>query len=66
MVRWDTYEIDRPDQPPPRTFIEAMDRKLELKDEGYRVKIRKNTDGAYVVYKKHDELFHGTEWRRDH
>ncbi len=63
MARWDTYEIDRPDEPQPRTFDEAMQRKIKLKHEGYRVKIRKNNEGEFVVFKKHDELFHGKAWR---
>lgn len=61
MVRCDTYEQD--DQPPHRTFDEAMVRKIQLKHQGYRVKIRKDSDGVFVVWKKHDELLHGPAWR---
>jgi hypothetical protein len=61
--RWDTYEIDRPDSEPHRTFFDAMERKQELIKQGYRVKIRKNVDGIYVVFKKHDALFHDHSWR---
>jgi len=64
VVRNDTYIVDQPDEPQPRTFDEAMERKLALKKEGWRVKIRKNADGEFVVWKKHDELLHTAEYRR--
>lgn len=65
MVRTDTYIVDRPENPPYRAYADAKKRKEEiLKDEkGWRVKIRKDADGNYVVYKKHDELFHDKHWR---
>lgn len=65
MVRNDTYIVHNPDEPQPRTFDEAMAIKIALKNsgEGWRVKIRKNVDGEYVVWKKHDELLH-TDNRR--
>lgn len=61
--RWDTYEIDSPEKEPHRTFLDAMKRKHQLVRQGYRVKIRKNVDGVYVVFKKHDEVFHDKNWR---
>lgn len=65
-VRFDTYEPDKPDLPPFPPYgklADARARKKQLIKEGYRVKIRKDSDGAYVLLKKHDQLFHNTSWR---
>jgi hypothetical protein len=65
-ARFDTYEVDNPEKPPfpPYGLLsDARNRKQELKKEGYRVKIRKDKEGAYTLYKKHDQLFHNENWR---
>ena len=61
MVRFDTY-ID--EQPPHRLWDDAKARKKELVDDGWRVKIRKDADGLFVIHKKHDELFHSQNTKR--
>lgn len=63
MVRADEYIQDRPDQPSIRSFKEVKKRKAELKSEGWRVKHRKDADGNFVIFKKHDELLHNSSWR---
>jgi hypothetical protein len=60
-ARFDTYVADLPDNPPFPPYgslKDARDRKQELKEQGYRVKIRMNREGAYTLFKKHDQLFH--------
>lgn len=61
-ARFDTYTVDQPDSPY-RSLADARKRKKQLIKEGYRVKIRKDADGLYEVFKKHDQLFHNTSWR---
>lgn len=59
-ARFDTYELETITY---GTYKEARDRKEALVKDGWRVKIRKDTSGAYTVLKKHDELFHDLSWR---
>jgi hypothetical protein len=59
-ARFDTYEIDNPGKPF-GTYPEAYDRKQELVKDGYRVKLRKDADGAWAVFKKNDKLFHNNK-----
>lgn len=39
-----------------RTYAKAKKRKLKLKGEGWRVKIKKGPDGQYQIWKKHIEI----------
>jgi hypothetical protein len=59
-ARFDTYEIDNPGKPM-GTYAEAYERKQELVKQGYRVKLRKDADGAWVVFRKNDKLFHNNK-----
>lgn len=38
------------------SYEKARKRKLKLKEEGWRVKIRKAPDGSYQIWKKHIDL----------
>lgn len=65
-ARSDTYEVDKPVESPfspYRLLADARARKQQLIKDGYRVKIRKDADGLFEVWKKHDQLFHNTSWR---
>jgi hypothetical protein len=58
-ARFDTYEVDQPDKPPfppYASLLDARNRKQDLKQQGYRVKIRKD-EGAYTLLKKRDHSF---------
>lgn len=53
MIRSDTYYQE------PQTYHNyqrARKRKLKLKSEGWRIKIRKGINGEYVIWKKHVQL----------
>jgi len=49
MLRNDTYILDGF----PQDYLKARQRKLELKADGWRVKVRKVEDGSYQIFKKH-------------
>ena len=53
MIRSDTYFME------PQTYgnyARARKRKLKLKEEGWRIKIRKGLNGEYQIFKKHVQL----------
>lgn len=52
MIRYDTYIYDGKR----REFRKAKERKDKLREEGWRVKIRKGKDGEFVIWKKHIEI----------
>lgn len=54
MIRQDMMTISEKQTYP--TFARAKKRKLKLRDEGWRVKIRKGPDGRYQIWKKHIEI----------
>jgi len=49
MIRADIYLMDSTTL----VYSTAHKRKEELRNDGWRVKIRKNTDGIFQVWKKH-------------
>lgn len=51
MIRQDMMTITEPQTY--GTYAKAKKRKLKLKDEGWRVKIRKGPEGEYQIWKKH-------------